>query len=63
MKGNNEFHFNQATMTEAMQEYLNKRMGEFAPTVTCVFSNEYGAVFVIKTEEVVGQAVSKLESL
>jgi hypothetical protein len=36
MIGNNVFLFNTATMMEAMQEYLDKRMSEYAPQVTNV---------------------------
>lgn len=36
MIGNNQLNLNQATMIEAMQEYLDKRMGPFAPKVTAV---------------------------
>lgn len=36
MKGNNELMLNEATLIEAMQEYLNKRMGDFAPAVKAV---------------------------
>lgn len=36
MKGNNELILNEATLIEAMQEYLDKRMGEFAPVVKSI---------------------------
>jgi len=36
MKGNNELILNEATLIEAMQEYLDKRMGEFAPAVKSI---------------------------
>ena len=62
MKGNNEFHFNEATMIEAVQEYLNKRMGEFAPTVTSFSQSEYG-LFIIETREVEAVRPCRLESL
>lgn len=36
MKGTNELNLNETTMIEAVQEYLNKRMSTYAPTVTSV---------------------------
>lgn len=37
MKGNNTLTLNEATMIEAVQEYLTKRMGAtYVPTVTSV---------------------------
>ena len=33
MRGNNTLELNEATLIEAMQEYLDKRMGQFAPLV------------------------------
>lgn len=42
MIGNNQLNLNQATVIEAMQEYLNKRMGIYAPKVTGVSFSRSG---------------------
>lgn len=42
MKGNNTLELNTATIIEALQEYLDKRMGEFAPKVTDVTGQQEG---------------------
>jgi hypothetical protein len=39
MKGNNVLKLNAATAMEAVQEYLDKRMGNFAPRVTAIESD------------------------
>ena len=53
MKGNNELLLNEATIMEAVQEYLNKRMGEFAPTVKGIKKNsDMFTVSVIGKEDV-----------
>jgi len=46
MKGNNTLEFNEATCIEAMQEYLDKRMGNYAPNVVSVKLNMQGVVSV-----------------
>lgn len=43
MVGNNKLIFNEATMIEAMQEYLDKRMGSYAPQVTTVILDSIGS--------------------
>ena len=54
MKGSNELHINQATIIEAVQEYLDKR---YTPTpmvvsVTMESKSAYsGDVFVIKLDQ------------
>lgn len=48
MRGNNDLILNEATIKEAMQEYLDKRMGEFAPQVTGVkYNNKYDYAFTV----------------
>lgn len=49
MRGANEFILNQQTMIEAVQEYLDKRMGLFAPSVRLVES--LGILFKVMTCE------------
>lgn len=49
MRGVNDFRLNEATMIEAVQEYLNKRMTVFAPKVTSVCMNN-GDFRVLVTE-------------
>lgn len=54
MKGNNSLHLNEATMIEAVQEYLNARMLSAAPKVTSVKaenSSAYSATFIVNVEE------------
>ena len=52
MKGNNSLIFNTATMIEALQEYLNKRMSDFAPKVTGVcLENSSRGTFQITTTD------------
>ena len=56
MKGNNEFRFNQGTMIDAMQHYLEKIMQPPVPTVTSVKQDSkstFGDVFIVevKTED------------
>jgi len=56
MKGNNSLTLNEATMIEAMQEWLIKRMGEFAPKVTSVKPNpgdsdRYCTSFTVSTTD------------
>lgn len=36
MRGNNTLQLNEATLKEALQEYLEKRMGAYAPIVGSV---------------------------
>jgi len=54
MQGNNEFHICGVEMQKAMQEWLDKRMGEYAPEVTDV-SEDKGPgktkTFIISTTE------------
>ena len=53
MKGNNELHFNQATMILAAQHYLEKIMNTPVPKVTSVKqvnTGNYPETFVIKVE-------------
>lgn len=49
MRGTNELILNQQTITEAVQEYLDKRMGIFAPSVSSIGS--FGAMFKVVTRE------------
>jgi hypothetical protein len=49
MKGNNDFHLNQATVMEAIQDYLNKHMGDKAPEVICIVPK--GDILVVATSE------------
>jgi len=42
VKGNNTLELNEATLIEAMQEYLDKRMTDYAPKVTSVKSSKVG---------------------
>lgn len=44
MKGSNELVLNEATMMEALQEYLDRRMTTFAPRVTGVTEVRSGTV-------------------
>lgn len=53
MKGNNEFHFNQATMILAAQHYLEKIMNAPVPKVTSVKqvnTGSYIETFVVTVE-------------
>lgn len=52
MIGRNTMSLNTATMIEAMQEYLDKRMGEHAPRVMNVEADSrgMGSSFKIETE-------------
>lgn len=52
MKGNNELHLNEATIIEAVQEYLAKRYTP-TPKVTSVAMEKsgYDTTFVVKCEE------------
>jgi hypothetical protein len=51
MIGNNELRLNEATIAEAVQEYLNKRMGENAPEVQSVkVKDEWFVVWVHKVD-------------
>ncbi|MDZ4343257.1 MAG: hypothetical protein U1E51_12590 [Candidatus Binatia bacterium] len=53
MKGNNTFHLNEATLIEAMQEYLDKRMLVYTPKVVSVrLSGEVNNSFEVEVEEV-----------
>lgn len=49
MKGNNELHFNEATIIEALQEYLDRRLQHDPTTVTSVKANSsgYATTFVV----------------
>lgn len=51
MQGRNELHLCGAEMAVAVQEYLNKRMGQYAPKVAYItFSNPVpgnGGTFVV----------------
>lgn len=53
MKGNNTLELNEATLIEAMQEYLDKRMTEHSPRVTAVKSSKVGLSdgFTVRVEE------------
>jgi len=55
MRGTNTLHFNAATMIEAMQEYLDKRMGDYAPQVTDIRSGSdirgYAPEFVVTVND------------
>ena len=52
MQGNNEFHICRVEMQKAMQEWLDKRMGEYAPEVTDVSEKQGpGKKFIINTIE------------
>ena len=58
MRGNNELHVNEATMIEALQEWLDNRVlvsRRGTSKVTSVHEdprNSYGGrIFIIKTEE------------
>lgn len=52
MKGNNKLSLNVATMLEALQEYFDKRMGEFAPKITDVNGNgKYDNGFEVSTSD------------
>ena len=56
MRGSNEFKFNQATMIDAMQHYLEKIMQPPVPIVTSVKQDSkstFGDVFTVevKTED------------
>jgi len=53
MRGMNEFKFNQATMVDAAQYYLEKIMKAPVPKVTSVTSKNDGIYtdFIIKVEE------------
>lgn len=53
MIGNNEMHLNEATMIQAMQEWLDKRMPGYSPKVTSVSAstNYAGADFIVKTTD------------
>lgn len=53
MKGNNKLELNEATMIDAIQEYLNKRMTIHAPKVTSVKSSKEGLSdgFTVTVEE------------
>lgn len=52
MKGDNEFHFNEATMIEALNEYLRTRIVGETINVTSVEcnSNAYARTFIVKIE-------------
>lgn len=52
MIGNNVFLFNAATMMEAVQEYLDKRMNEYSPKVTHVtYESQTNGTFRISVTE------------
>lgn len=51
MKGNNTLVLNEATMIEAIQEYLDKRMPQHAPNVQAVTSAK-GASYGLNTFEI-----------
>jgi hypothetical protein len=51
MKGNNELRLNEATLIEAVQEYLNKRMTTFAPKVISIgYGDREFRVYVVSEE-------------
>lgn len=54
MIGNNELMLNEATLVEALQEYLNKRMQSYAPTVVAVsqeVSSSQSRTFSVRVSE------------
>ena len=51
MKGNNELILNEATLIQAVQEWIDKRMGEHAPIVKSVKSNGHYDGFKIGLAE------------
>lgn len=51
MKGCNEIHMNHATVMEALQEYLDKRMGEYAPRVASIRSNQDTIIVSTSSED------------
>jgi hypothetical protein len=53
MKGSNSLHLNEATMIEAVQEYLDKRMSTHAPVVDGVkhCGSTYNAEFLVSVSE------------
>lgn len=54
MIGNNELHLNQATLIQAMQEWLDKRLLGYAPKVTAVKSESKGysvETFIVSTTD------------
>ena len=53
MKGKNILHLNAATLMEAVQEYLDKRMGPYSPKVTAIkdAGTTYTDEFKVSVEE------------
>lgn len=55
MKGPNSLHLNEATIVEAIQEYLDKRMTAFSPKVVSVRIEEghgyEGRRFIVDTAD------------
>jgi hypothetical protein len=52
--GQNTLQLNEATLIEALQEYIDKRMGSYAPKVTGVkmgSSGSYLKTFAVKTDD------------
>ena len=51
MKGNNDLVLNHATVIEALQEYLDKQMGTYAPQVVCIIPKSDNTVIVSVSEK------------
>lgn len=54
MKGQNTLQLNEATLIDALQEYIDKRMGSYAPKVTAVKMESgggYSKTFEVKTDD------------
>ena len=47
MRGNNDLILNHGTVIEALQEYFDKRMGEYSPQIVCVQAK--GDTIVVST--------------
>ena len=51
MKGNNDLILNHATVIEALQEYLDKQMGTYAPFVVSITPKSDNTVIVSVSEK------------
>jgi len=51
MRGNNDLILNHATIIEALQEYLDKRMGDYSPQVVCITPSKADCITVSVSEK------------
>lgn len=51
MKGSNDLILNHATIIEALQEYMDKRMGDYAPKVVTISPNKSDYTITVSVSE------------